>query len=90
MIRLEHERRTRGWSQRTVADFVGLRNQSTVSRWEQRNRKPSRPHGERLATLFGLPLAALLSETTNAAGISADGVEVHPRSARNEGNFGEV
>jgi transcriptional regulator with XRE-family HTH domain len=59
--RIKAEREARGWSQQELADLVGVRHRSIVSRWEGGSRKPYPRHAIKLEALFGLPLDTLLS-----------------------------
>ncbi len=60
ITRLERERRERDWSQAQVAEYVGAKSRTTVSRWERGNRRPSRTTEKRLEQLFGLTIGELL------------------------------
>lgn len=75
--RLRQERRQRGWSQRELSELVGLHDCSTVSRWENRNRRPYRRHAVKLEALFGLSVDALF-EDANGTDPQADPATARP------------
>ena len=65
MTRLEHERRRRGWSQTTLAAWVGL-HQPQVSLIERRRLQPNEEQTEHLARFLGVPTDRLLEEVEAA------------------------
>jgi len=62
--RLRNIRIEKGYSQKALADFLGV-NVRTVSRWELNNNKPSQEELEKMSVLFGITVNELLSDENN-------------------------
>jgi len=59
---LRQHRKDNGLSQRAVAKYLGLKDPTWISHWENGNALPSLISAVRLSTLYQTPLEALFSD----------------------------
>ena len=66
--RLYRLRCERGWSQRMVANKLGLRNHTQIGFWENERRRPELNSLRKLADLYSVPLSTLLESNEGVQG----------------------
>lgn len=61
--RLKNERENHGWSQKYVADKLGLKGSSTYSNWEQGTREPDIEMLKKLSNIYDVSVEYLIGNT---------------------------